>query len=166
MPPPLEWHLFWRFLILSCSLQKEAPKGIDVVYDPVGGSAFQEALKVVNWGAQILIIGFASGSIPKVCYISGSCFIRHCVMNFIRTEQLQSGGMSQPSGAGCAGGSEYSFGEEFDGAWRFLGQLHAAQAHHSAEVSAGACRLAGRGEDQHPSLPQVGRTSRCLFGCL
>jgi hypothetical protein len=46
--------------------QKEAPKGIDVVYDPVGGSAFQEALKVVNWGAQILIIGFASGSIPKV----------------------------------------------------------------------------------------------------
>lgn len=52
-----------RSLSLS---QKEAPEGIDVVYDPVGGTAFQEALKVVNWGAHILIIGFASGTIPKV----------------------------------------------------------------------------------------------------
>lgn len=43
-----------------------APKGVDVVYDPVGGKSFEEALKVVKWGAQILIIGFASGGIPKV----------------------------------------------------------------------------------------------------
>ena len=47
-------------------LQKLAPKGVDVVYDPVGGKSFEEALKVVKWGAQILIIGFASGDIPKV----------------------------------------------------------------------------------------------------
>jgi NADPH:quinone reductase-like Zn-dependent oxidoreductase len=46
--------------------QKAAPKGVDVLYDPVGGEPFQEALKTVNWGAQILIIGFASGTIPKV----------------------------------------------------------------------------------------------------
>ncbi|KAK9915971.1 hypothetical protein WJX75_006753 [Coccomyxa subellipsoidea] len=51
---------------LRALIKKEAPKGIDVVYDPVGGSAFQEALKVAKWGAQILIIGFASGTIPKV----------------------------------------------------------------------------------------------------
>ena len=37
-----------------------------MVYDPVGGNSFEEALKVVKWGAQILIIGFASGDIPKV----------------------------------------------------------------------------------------------------
>ena len=49
-----------------CALQKVAPKGVDVVYDPVGGKSFEEALKVVKWGAQILIIGFASGDIPKV----------------------------------------------------------------------------------------------------
>ena len=47
-------------------LQKLVPKGVDVVYDPVGGKSFEEALKVVKWGAQILIIGFASGDIPKV----------------------------------------------------------------------------------------------------
>lgn len=37
-----------------------------MIFDPVGGSAFSDALKVARWGAQILIIGFASGTIPKV----------------------------------------------------------------------------------------------------
>jgi hypothetical protein len=45
--------------------QAAAPQGIDVVYDPVGGTAFAEALKTINWGAQVLVIGFASGTIPK-----------------------------------------------------------------------------------------------------
>ena len=51
---------------LLLPLQKLAPTGVDGVYDPVGGKSFEEALKVVKWGAQILIIGFASGDIPKV----------------------------------------------------------------------------------------------------
>ena len=57
-------------------LQKLAPKGVDVVYDPVGGKSFEEALKVVKWGAQILIIGFASGDIPRVSLageLPGTC---------------------------------------------------------------------------------------------
>ncbi len=56
-------------MTVACALQKVAPKGVDVVYDPVGGKSFEEALKVVKWGAQILIIGFASGSIPKVRHL-------------------------------------------------------------------------------------------------
>ena len=56
-------------LTVACTVQKVAPKGVDVVYDPVGGKSFEEALKVVKWGAQILIIGFASGGIPKVRHI-------------------------------------------------------------------------------------------------
>ncbi|KAK9818978.1 hypothetical protein WJX81_001512 [Elliptochloris bilobata] len=47
-------------------IKAAAPQGIDVVYDPVGGVAFMESLKTINWGAQILIIGFASGTIPKI----------------------------------------------------------------------------------------------------
>lgn len=43
-----------------------APKGVDVVFDTVGGKHFEESMKCVKWGAQILIIGFASGTIPKV----------------------------------------------------------------------------------------------------
>ena len=37
-----------------------------MLFDPVGGTPFAEALKCVKWGAQILFIGFASGTIPKV----------------------------------------------------------------------------------------------------
>lgn len=48
-----------------CSLQVVAA-GIDVLFDPVGGLPFTEALKTLKWGGQIAIIGFASGSIPKV----------------------------------------------------------------------------------------------------
>jgi NADPH2:quinone reductase len=41
-------------------------RGADVVYDPVGGDAFDQALRAVNWEARMLVIGFASGRIPSV----------------------------------------------------------------------------------------------------
>jgi len=40
--------------------------GADVVYDPVGGDAFDQALRAVNWEARMLVIGFASGRIQAV----------------------------------------------------------------------------------------------------
>ncbi|MCP5425150.1 MAG: NADPH:quinone oxidoreductase family protein [Gammaproteobacteria bacterium] len=39
--------------------------GADVVYDPVGGSAFDASLRCINWEGRILAIGFASGKIPQ-----------------------------------------------------------------------------------------------------
>ncbi|GMH15472.1 hypothetical protein Nepgr_017313 [Nepenthes gracilis] len=39
-------------------------KGVDVLYDPVGGRLTKEAMKLLNWGANILVIGFSSGDIP------------------------------------------------------------------------------------------------------
>ncbi|KAF3794384.1 Quinone oxidoreductase-like protein [Nymphaea thermarum] len=41
-------------------------KGIDVLYDPVGGKPLKESLKLLNWGAKILVIGFASGEVPVI----------------------------------------------------------------------------------------------------
>ena len=41
-------------------------KGADVVYDPVGGDAFDQALRAVNWEARMLVIGFAGGRIQSV----------------------------------------------------------------------------------------------------
>lgn len=41
-------------------------KGVDVVFDPVGGSAFTQAVRCIGWEGRILVIGFASGEIPKV----------------------------------------------------------------------------------------------------
>jgi NADPH2:quinone reductase len=41
-------------------------KGADVVYDPVSGDAFDQALRGVNWEARMLVIGFAAGRIQSV----------------------------------------------------------------------------------------------------
>ena len=40
-------------------------KGVDVVYDPVGGELAQMALRSLGWQGRYLVIGFASGEIPK-----------------------------------------------------------------------------------------------------
>lgn len=40
-------------------------RGSDVVFDPVGGDPFDAAVRCVNFNARILVIGFASGRIPK-----------------------------------------------------------------------------------------------------
>ncbi len=41
-------------------------KGVDVVYDPVGGDYSEAALRASGWDARYLVIGFASGPIPKI----------------------------------------------------------------------------------------------------
>jgi len=40
-------------------------RGADVIYDPVGGSLFDQCLRCINWDGRILVIGFAAGDIPK-----------------------------------------------------------------------------------------------------
>lgn len=41
-------------------------KGVDVVYDPVGGDYSEQALRCMAWKGRFLVIGFASGPIPKI----------------------------------------------------------------------------------------------------
>jgi NADPH:quinone reductase len=40
--------------------------GVDVIYDPVGGELTEAALRAMAWGGRHLIVGFASGPIPKI----------------------------------------------------------------------------------------------------
>jgi NADPH:quinone reductase len=40
-------------------------KGADVIFDPVGGDLFDQATRSINWNGRLLIVGFASGTIPK-----------------------------------------------------------------------------------------------------
>lgn len=40
-------------------------KGADVIFDPVGGDAFDQCLSCINWDGRLLVIGFASGRIPE-----------------------------------------------------------------------------------------------------
>jgi NADPH2:quinone reductase len=41
-------------------------KGVDVVYDPVGGALAEPALRSMAWGGRYLVIGFAGGDIPRI----------------------------------------------------------------------------------------------------
>jgi NADPH:quinone reductase len=41
-------------------------KGVDVIYDPVGGDLFDTAVRCVAWEGRYLVIGFASGRIPDL----------------------------------------------------------------------------------------------------
>ena len=41
-------------------------RGVDIVYDPVGGDLFKEALSCVGAEGKIVVIGFASGTIPQI----------------------------------------------------------------------------------------------------
>lgn len=41
-------------------------KGVDVVYDPVGGDYAEPALRGMAWNGRYLVIGFASGPIPEI----------------------------------------------------------------------------------------------------
>jgi NADPH:quinone reductase len=45
-----------------------AGRGVDVVYDPVGGTQSEAALKCLAVGGQHLVIGFASGDIPTLAF--------------------------------------------------------------------------------------------------
>ena len=40
--------------------------GADVIYDAVGGDAFDQAIRAINWKGRLLVIGFASGRIPEL----------------------------------------------------------------------------------------------------
>mgnify|MGYP001811649786 CR=1 FL=1 len=41
-------------------------RGADVVYDPVGGDLAEQALRATAWHGRFLVIGFASGEIPRL----------------------------------------------------------------------------------------------------
>jgi NADPH2:quinone reductase len=39
--------------------------GVDVVYDPIGGTQGEAALRALRWAGRHLVIGFAAGDLPK-----------------------------------------------------------------------------------------------------
>ena len=41
-------------------------KGIDVIYDPVGGDFSEQAFRGIAWNGRFLVVGFAAGTIPTI----------------------------------------------------------------------------------------------------
>ena len=52
----------WRRQVESLT----SGRGVDVVYDPVGGPYSESALRATAWRGRYLVVGFASGEIPKL----------------------------------------------------------------------------------------------------
>ena len=43
-----------------------AGRGVDVVFDPVGGALFDLSLRAIAWNGRLVVIGFASGEVPQI----------------------------------------------------------------------------------------------------
>lgn len=46
-------------------LEITGKRGANVIYDPVGGDAFDASMRCIAWEGRLLVVGFASGRIPK-----------------------------------------------------------------------------------------------------
>ena len=51
--------LYWRVMDATDG------RGVDVIFDPVGGKTFATARRLLAWEGRLLVIGFASGDIPS-----------------------------------------------------------------------------------------------------
>jgi len=65
-------------------------RGVDVVYDPVGGDFAEPALRSVSWRGRYLVVGFAAGEIPKIpanlLLLKGSALVGVFWGDFVRRE--------------------------------------------------------------------------------
>jgi NADPH2:quinone reductase len=84
-------------------------RGVDIVYDCVGGNQTERALRALAWEGRLLVIGFASGDIPQIplnlpllkgCSIVGVMFGRFAEL----FPEQQRNNMRQVLGW-CAGGT-------------------------------------------------------------
>lgn len=53
-----------------------AGRGADVIYDPVGGDLFDQCTRAIGWKGRLLVVGFASGVIPK--YPTNLALLKGC----------------------------------------------------------------------------------------
>ena len=45
---------------------KNGGGGVDIVIDPIGGDAFDGAIRALAWRGRLVVVGFASGRIPNI----------------------------------------------------------------------------------------------------
>ncbi len=66
-------------------------QGVDVVCDPVGGNLSEQALRSTGWNGRFMVIGFASGEIPRIPLniplLKGNSIIGVFWSDFIRREK-------------------------------------------------------------------------------
>src|SRR5690606_23462066 len=67
-----------------------AKRGVDIVYDPVGGAATEAALRSLAWRGRHLVVGFAAGDIPappaNLLLLKGTSLVGVFWGDFVRRE--------------------------------------------------------------------------------
>ena len=83
-------------------------KGVDVTYDPIGGALAEPALRSTGWCGRYLVIGFASGEIPKIplnlTLLKGNSIVGVFWGDFTRREKQRNMESLQELGAWFAAG--------------------------------------------------------------
>ena len=46
--------------------REDGGRGVDVIYDPVGGTVGEQSIRCLAWRGRYLVIGFAAGGIPQI----------------------------------------------------------------------------------------------------
>jgi NADPH2:quinone reductase len=72
-------------------------RGVDVVFDPVGGEVLKQSLRAVAWGGRVLVVGFASGSIPELA--ANRILLKGCSVIGVRAGEA---GRQNPGGGQSA----------------------------------------------------------------
>ncbi|NEX63709.1 NADPH:quinone oxidoreductase family protein [Noviherbaspirillum galbum] len=74
-------------------------RGVDVVYDPVGGSYSEAALRSMAWNGRFLVIGFTAGDIPRVplnlTLLKGCSIVGVWWGGFLRAEPQRAAALTQ-----------------------------------------------------------------------
>ncbi len=69
-------------------------RGVDVVYDPVGGDYAEPVLRSMAWRGRYLVVGFAAGEIPKIplnlTLLKGSSIVGVFWGSFVKNEPAAS----------------------------------------------------------------------------
>ena len=123
---------------LRARLKDLAPKGVDVVYDPVGGALTEAALRSLAWKGRLLVIGFASGEIPRpplnIPLLKG-CDIRGVYWGEFTAREPEAHRRESGSAHG-------------------LGEVRGAQRSHSRQIRAGRLQEGFRRDRQAPDAGQ------------
>ncbi|MFF5234577.1 NADPH:quinone oxidoreductase family protein [Dactylosporangium sp. NPDC000521] len=66
-------------------------EGADVIFDPVGGTVAESAVRALRWGGRHLVVGFASGDIPRLAFnlplVKGAAVVGVFLGEFVRRER-------------------------------------------------------------------------------
>ncbi len=77
------------------------PRGVDLVFDPVGGAATDTAFRTLGWGGRHLMIGFAGGEIgalkTNLAIVKGAALVGVDVRQFGEREPQRADALSRES---------------------------------------------------------------------